>query len=135
MATQFDTQRLPDLSKNVSTILASEWDLAFRRRNGKRLLSVVNADSPYTLSAWECDAVLADCAGGAITINLPPSPGATIIGWCILVKAKNITATSVTVDSQAGNTIDGSQTYVMSTSDDWVEIMWDGTEWSIINTN
>lgn len=90
---------------------------------------VVNS-TPVTLDAND-KMIFADTdtAATAITLNLPTTVPA---GTCYIVKRKG--ADSVTIDAGSGNTIDGSQTYVISTNAESITIVCvvADTSWAII---
>ena len=81
---------------------------------------------PLTTSAI----VLADATGGAITIDLPPA--SAMISQTLTVKKIDSSANNVTLDGDASETIDDSETQVLSSQYDSITMLSDGTRWYII---
>ncbi len=92
------------------------------------VVSKVFGDSPYTASLNEM--VLCDCAGGAITVNLPAASGNG--GRRIAIKKTDSTANAVTVDGNSAETIDGAVTQSIGEQYDSLTLICDGTNWHIM---
>jgi len=75
--------------------------------------------------------ILANAAGGAITLNLPPA--ALVPGRIYVIKRINSGANTVTVDANGSETIDGALTHVLSPQWNAITIISDGTAWYIIS--
>lgn len=73
--------------------------------------------------------ILANAAGGAITLNLPPA--ALVPGRIYVIKRTNSGANTVTVDANGSETIDGALTHVLSPQWNSITIISDGTAWFI----
>jgi len=73
--------------------------------------------------------ILANAAGGAITLNLPPA--ALVPGRIYVIKRTNSGANTVTVDANGSETIDGALTHVLSPQWNAITIISDGTAWYI----
>ena len=74
--------------------------------------------------------IVADAAGGAITMTLPPA--ALVPGRIYTFKRINSGANAVIVDPSGAETIDGAATYTLSAQWNSVTIMSNGTAWFII---
>ena len=74
--------------------------------------------------------IVADAAGGAITMTLPPA--ALVPGRIYAFKRVNSGANAVVIDPNASETIDGAATYTLSAQWNSVTIMSNGTAWFII---
>lgn len=85
--------------------------------------------TPYSASANEV--VLMDATAGAKTVNLPAAATAGS-GGILYVKKVDTSTNTVTVDGNAAETIDGSLTYVITTPYDSIQLVSDGSNWSII---
>ena len=75
--------------------------------------------------------ILANAAGGAITLNLPPA--ALVPGRIYVIKRINSGANTVTVDANGSETIDGALTHVLSPQWNAITIISNGTAWFIIS--
>jgi hypothetical protein len=73
--------------------------------------------------------ILANAAGGAITLNLPPA--ALVPGRIYVIKRTNSGANTVTVDANGSETIDGALTHVLSPQWNAITIISNGTDWYI----
>jgi len=74
--------------------------------------------------------IIADAAGGAITMTLPPA--ALVPGRIYVFKRINSGGNAVIVDPSGAETIDGAATYTLSAQWNSVTIMSNGTAWFII---
>ena len=74
--------------------------------------------------------IVADAAGGAITMTLPPA--ALVPGRIYTFKRINSGANAVVIDPSGAETIDGAATYTLSAQWNSVTIMSNGTAWFII---
>lgn len=69
-------------------------------------------------------------ASGTITLTLPPSSG--LSGKVYRIKKTDSSATTVTLDGNASETIDGSLTLAINTQYEAIEIVTDGSNWYVI---
>jgi len=74
--------------------------------------------------------IVADAAGGAITMTLPPA--ALVPGRIYTFKRINSGANAVVIDPSGAETIDGAATYTLSAQWNSVTIMNNGIAWFII---
>ena len=74
--------------------------------------------------------IVADAAGGAITMTLPPA--ALVPGRIYTFKRINSGANAVVIDPSGVETIDGAATYTLSAQWNSVTIMNNGIAWFII---
>ena len=88
-------------------------------------ISISHIDSPYTTGSGYI--LLANDAGGDITINLPPSS----FGAYLTVKKLGAT-NSVTIDADGAETIDGAATAVLSTQNESITLVGDGVNWYVV---
>ena len=72
--------------------------------------------------------ILCDCTSNAITLNLP-SAALTGDKFRFIVKKTDASANTVTIDADAADLIDGAATLVISSQNEAVEILTDGTAW------
>ena len=86
------------------------------------------ADSPYTITALD-DYISVDASGGAVTINLLPLATAPIKP--ISIKKIDVSANTVTIDGNSGETIDGSATEVISSQYNAVTVVPFSSEWRL----
>ena len=93
------------------------------RRDITLTTGAYNLDSTY-------DVILCNCAGGAITLNLPAI--ATSAGYSYSVKKIDSSANAVTIDGSGAETIDDDTTVILDTQYTAVQIVCDGTEWWIV---
>jgi len=77
--------------------------------------------------------VLADATAGTFATTLPAAAGVT--GREYRIKKTDASANAVTVTAQAGELIDGANTFVLSTQYKYVTVQSDGTQWYIIANN
>lgn len=72
-----------------------------------------------------------DTTGGSVVLTLPPANGS--VGKKFFVKMKVTNAIAV-VNPYSGDTIDGSASVILTTANDWVEIVSDGVnKWWIVS--
>lgn len=90
------------------------------------VVRVAHKTASYTLSKTD-RVITADCTSGNVTITLPPVSGNT--GRRFVVKRTDASVNNVIVAGDGSETIDGSNTYTMSTQYDSVTVLCDGTEW------
>lgn len=82
----------------------------------------------YTITGTD-DVILADAAGGAITITLPTAVSVTKF---FTIKRKNSGANNVTVATTASQTIDGATTKVLAQQYESITVVSDNANWFII---
>jgi hypothetical protein len=68
------------------------------------------------------------CSSSAATVNLPASSGLT--GFKLQIK--NLLSSTITVDGNGTETIDGSTTFAISTQNQSITLVSDGSNWLII---
>jgi hypothetical protein len=92
------------------------------------LTSHVTKTGNYTATASDY-IIFADGNSTTVTITLPAA--ASNDGKAYIIKATDIT-NQVDVDGNASETIDGSLTYIFTTTNEFIFIVSDGTNWRII---
>jgi hypothetical protein len=75
--------------------------------------------------------ILANASAASQTINLPVS--AVSLDVVYVIKKVDATVNTVTVQADGVETIDGSNTHVLTTQNERIYIICDGTQWHIIN--
>jgi len=90
---------------------------------------LVTKTADYTASTTT-EVILCDATLGPITISLPAASGNS--GLQKTIKKTDSTATSVTIDANASETIDGSLTKVIVTQNESFTIICNGSNWFII---
>lgn len=95
-------------------------------------LSVHNSIDDETLDIHS-ELVLADSTAGAFILTLPTAVGAT--GKVITIKKTDSSSNLVTIDGNSSETIDGSTTFVLGNINNFIKIVSDGTNWTIIAKN
>ena len=90
---------------------------------------VTKTTGTYTLDTTY-DVVLCNCAGGAITLNLPAV--ATSAGFGYTIKKIDSSANTVTIDGNAGELIDGVITQTINYQWTAIQIVCDGAAWYIV---
>jgi hypothetical protein len=88
------------------------------------VVNKVFGDSPYTTATGEV--VFYDASGGNSVVNLPAGAANAVVHV-----AKGSSANTVTVDGNASETINGSTTYVLSSTYESAIFRWNGTEWRV----
>jgi hypothetical protein len=91
-------------------------------------VNVVPITSAHTLELGE-SLVLADAAGGAITVTLPAA--AQYKGFQFIVQKTDSSVNAVTLDGNAAETINGAATFVLGAQYECVTIVSNGTGWLI----
>lgn len=74
---------------------------------------------------------LCNCTSGAITATLPAAT--TCSGMKVSFKKSDATTNSVTIQGHSAETIDGSNTFIISPQYGYLTIASDGTEWNILS--
>ncbi|MEE8607825.1 MAG: hypothetical protein V3S55_09480 [Nitrospiraceae bacterium] len=104
---------------------------AAERGELRRLLggvTVVSKTANYT--ALSTDEVIAcDAIAGAMTITLPPV--ASNPGLALRIKKTDSSANAVTVDGDGDDLIDRALTAVLTTQDESIDVVCNGTSWGI----
>lgn len=77
--------------------------------------------------------VEATAGGGGITLTLPAAASNT--GWRFTIRKVDGAAGAVIIDGNASETIDGDLTYVLTNEWQYIEIVSNGTNWSIVANN
>lgn len=93
-------------------------------------LSVANKTTTYTLTTAD-DVITATTAAGAFTLTLPTAVGNT--GKSFYIKRTNASANALTIDGDGTETIDGATTVILRHTNDWIRIVSDGANWSIVS--
>ena len=78
------------------------------------------------------DLVLANAAGGAFTVTLPPIVNAQRKPYYVKRINAYTGANDVTVDGFGSETIDGSATFVLLARYESISVLHDGTQWWIV---
>jgi hypothetical protein len=95
---------------------------------------------PYLLRAASVDAtleaendcmLLVDCTTGNKAVALPEY-SSIIKGQVFVIKKTDATANTVTISTSGSETIDGAATKVLTAQYQYIWIMADGTNWSVI---
>jgi hypothetical protein len=109
-------------------LLSSAFGQAIYRRN------VVTITDPNPPDLDQNDIVLADASGNAININLPPTSSATA-GRHYTIKKVDNSAFVVTINAQAGQTIDGQASYTLVNRNQEVRITTNGVtpNWNVLS--
>lgn len=92
--------------------------------------AVVSKTANYTAVAGTDNVILCSASGGAFTITLPAV--ASNSGIQFTIKKTDSTASVVTIDGNASETIDGALTKALANQYDSFTIVCSGTAWSII---
>ena len=108
----------------------TNWEITDHFVNGIRWKSISDSDSPYTVSVHD-ELIQCDATSGAITATLPAASSAGI-GKKLIFKLTNAT-NALTIDGNGDETIEGSATHIVNTTNDTVEIYCDGSNWRIAN--
>lgn len=95
---------------------------------GGRYMTIESKSSDFN-AAEGIDLYLCDATSGAITVTLPASP---TDGTVLRAKKIDASGNAVTIDGDAGDTIDGATTKALSSQYDTATIAFDGTEWWIV---
>jgi len=98
-------------------------------QRGTRQAAIATKTGDYTLTAKDYT-ILGDASGGAITLTLPTSVGAT--GQIYQLKRLNSGANNVTVATTSSQTIDGATTYTLSMQYENITVQSDGANWVIL---
>lgn len=96
---------------------------------GSSTVDVSTFNGNTTLTGSE-DVVICDCSFSPITITLPAAGGFT--GKTFVVKKKDSTGNTVTINTQLNQTIDGSLTRLIYSQYESMTFVCDGSEWFII---
>jgi len=87
--------------------------------------------SPVSTSTSDRNKViLANATSAAITVNLLAAATAGD-GFMVIVKKTDSSSNTVTIDGNSSETIDGATTYVISTQNDSVMLVCNGTSWAV----
>lgn len=89
----------------------------------------VAGDSPYTATAAD-HTILANCAAGAIVVNLPTAAGIT--GRTYMIKKIDSSSNTLTIDGATTETIDAAATKVVAQQHRALLVQSDGTNWVVI---
>jgi hypothetical protein len=93
------------------------------------ITNITSSNSPYNVVSTD-NIIAANSTGGPITINLPSSPNE---GDVYQVKDSNGTAVTnnITVNG-SGHNLDGSPNYVMSVDYESLDLVFNGSQWSVL---
>lgn len=94
---------------------------------GAMQYAYVSKTGTYTAAATD---YMIDCLTNTFTVNLPAAAG--IAGRVYIIK-NSTTGTTITIDGNASETIDGSTTKTLNVQYTGYQIMSDGTNWKIIS--
>lgn len=93
--------------------------------------SAVTKNTTATLATSGEEIVLANASGGAFTLNLPAASGNSGLLYKII---KTDSSTNiVTIDPNGAETINGASTTTLNTQYEEVEIVCDGSNWTVLN--
>lgn len=95
-------------------------------QDGGHVVGVRSINTTPTTGTSDDYFVTVDSSGGAITYNLEAAPNA---GQTRIVKRNG--ASNITVDGN-GKTIDGAATYILTVDDEWVALIYNGTQWEVV---
>lgn len=123
---------------NVITVAADGTDWNSLTSNASTLLipsvSVDFADSPYTVDASDQNKILlVDTSGGNVDIDLQASAAAGN-GFELIVKKIDATANTVSVNGDAAETIDGSNTQTLTRQYETITPIADAANWNLSTT-
>lgn len=102
-------QRLRNSDRDVVSNLTDQGKLTLKGGLAAGLVTITNADSPYTVGSELT--VLVDCTDGAVTV-IPPD--ATVETRLLNVKKIDSSGNAVTIDPVGSQTVDGSSTATIS---------------------
>jgi hypothetical protein len=97
---------------------------------GAKDLAVTSKTANYTLVAAD-ELVSCDSSGGAFTLTLPTAVGLT--GRVFTLKKTDSSFNAVTIDGNGTETIDGALTKKLSTQNEMIRIVSNGSNWLIID--
>jgi len=122
---------LTDGGTGASDATTARTNLGFRDNVSSAVTAV--GVTPYTVLSTDEILTVDDTAiGGNVTINLPSA--ATLgSGWSLTVKRTGITYL-VTIDPNGTETIDGALTLPLTSKDEAISIVSDGTNWEIVGS-
>lgn len=98
----------------------------FAARHSFGFTPIDHTDSPYAVAADD-QVIVANGAGGAITINLPAV--ASSESRSVVIVAKSVAGGNVTIDGASSETINGATTKVLSAAYASCRLSCDGSEW------
>ncbi len=94
---------------------------------------VLSKSAAYTITIGDYNkTILANAAGGAFTLTLPPAASAGE-GFPIFIKKTDNSANAVTIDGNGAETIDGFSSITLNNEDEAVLLHSDGVTWYIIS--
>jgi hypothetical protein len=93
--------------------------------------SIVVDNSAGTYTSFDEQEIFTDTSSGAVTIDLPAAP---TLGHRLrfIDHDGSWNTTNATVNGN-GNNINGSATLVLDIADAWVEVVFNGVEWRVLN--
>ena len=92
--------------------------------------AIVSKSANYTLTLANDHAALCDATGGAFAVTLPVA--ATASGIEYVIKKIDAGANAVTLTGNGAETIDGSNTYALTTQWQFVRVQSNGTSWFVV---
>lgn len=115
-----------DTAKRQSRKATLQQIMALFAGQTSPVVSITAADSPYNAQINQ-PVILADATAGAIVINLPAIAAQSVQ---IRVKKVDSSANTVTLIPQAGNTIDGVASFVLSFPEESIEPLPFNSNWN-----
>ena len=110
----------PEMEKNLTDLRDAV--------NVARLETITVNSASY--NAGTKQVILADATAANVNIDLPVSSGALDVVY--IIKKIDATVNTVTVTANGAETIDGSNTVVLTTQYEKVSIICDGTAWYVL---
>lgn len=115
-----------DMALLVYSSTLSKWRCSY---SGRRYSATVTKTTTYTATIND-DLILGDASGGAFTITLPAA--STSAGLELKFKKTDASASAVTIDGNASETIDGVTTKALSSQYASLHIICDGSTWWVV---
>ena len=124
---QFGTSLGAELTRLIGSSEAyrSATDATGGGGGGATALSVVTKSANYTATGAD-DVILCNAAGGGFTITLPSAASMTSRTRPLIIKKIDTTDNVVTIDGNAGETVDGLTTYGLGVQYQGAELVSDG---------
>ena len=126
-----DTVRVTFVNETGATQDAASGTLFVKKvvLNNSTPSAIVSKTANYTATTSD-SVILCSASGGSFTITLPAASGNT--GRIYFIKKTDSTSSTVTIDANASETIDGALTLVISLQYATYMIVCDGTSWHVI---
>jgi hypothetical protein len=118
---------VPSIAKSVMTFDTS----GTATYENRTVRSVTSKTTTYTVVAAD-EVILCSASGGAWTLTLPAAGGTGMTGKTYWIKKTDSSTNAITVDANSSETIDGQTTILLRDQYEVLEIVSDGTNWSIV---